>query len=249
MKTFVIALFLSLTLFFSCTKADDCDDQITENFYKLSRNVIFSDSLLNNKQNWTFDLDWHRGYCDSVQYCDAKIDSGLYIYTGGKYCDGCIEKVSIPITIGNSSYLAAEVKFRDFLISKGHTGSTFADNIFYFGANGKMLSFGGDYQSDPSGFNNEVDINVGGHVVHFLLDIKNSKTYAYSDATIMMVGGYPAPAGTNLSQLTVLNSPNGMLVKDEIIFTCRNGFVDLVGPVASQLSIEYIILYIPKTPC
>ena len=243
MKSFLKIIVLSFTLV-ACSKDDqESETSCIENFYKYPRTVLLTDSFNNNQNNWNINLE--PGFmCNTSLYCEAKIDSGMFLKTGGKNCGGCEASASWNILLHNSDFLAAEVKFNDFFISMGYgfAGTDWASSRFVFGFNGLELSFGHDLRSIS-----EFKMNAGGYVIHFLLDLKNQRTYAFSDKPIPFeeLGSSSNIVGKDLRGLTeIFNSSNSMA-----LFECKDGFVDLQGPEMSQMSVEYITLYEPIFPC
>ena len=231
----------------SCSK-DSLDCDITKSFYTYDRNVIFSEKFKTPNPHWKILLDGGFFRCDTGNSCQAYIGSGLHLKTGGMECEGCVAEAKREIPNIHPDYLAAEVHFDDFIMSIGHVGSSFEQNLFYFGLGDAQLFFGLNFDAKRGPFKYEVDMDLSGHVVHFLIDMSSRQTYAYSDKIVTMNDGNPASGGKDLSGLTTKSS-GSIDLGDNVVFSSRDGFADMVGPWASRMSIRSIEIYEPLPPC
>ncbi len=239
-NTFI--LIVSLLMITSCSKENDdpSSSSCSENFYKLKRRLILQEDFSSTSNNWNLVAINEMPECDSLDYCTSKIDNGLTLKNEDGFCS-CQSNASWSISSQNIKYIAAEVKFEDFAIDMGWSfqGTDKARNSFSLALNGIGLVIGPDV-----GNTDIFEMNLGGHTVHFLLDIENKKVCAFSDSPISFVGGQNPPigiVGNDISAIVKIVESN----ENEIKFNCNPGFGDVDFNIPGNILIKSVILYEP----
>ena len=225
-------LFCALSMIFSCSKENDNPNSL-KSFYKIDRRILLQENFVDNKNSWILVSEKEFPDCDLPEFCVSKILNGLFLENQDEICQ-CTSNASWTIPAQSLKYLAVEVEFTDFAIDIGwgFQGSDRAKNTFRFSLNGKGLVIGRNVE----GFD-ALNINLGGHKVHFLLDVINDRVCAISDQTISFNG----KDTTDISDLAELIESSS----DQIMFTCDPGFGDVEGSIPGNISIKSITLYEP----
>lgn len=241
----IMLAFVCIGTFSSCkddSSEDPCELDDVSSFYALSRNVILSESFDNNNNEWTLtQTQWlSPDLCDTT--AEPTISQGeLSMVT---LCDRDTATATLDIPAISGRYLAAEVKFNQFIIRMSCPPNTYENAYFIIDYGNKRAAIG--LRKLYSCFK----MDMSGHTVHFLLDLEDEAAYAFTDEFIEHYDGDPiyseGTAGiynTDISSIFPMN--NKQEAASQAIFGVTTGFEDVAGPVYASMRVESIELYEP----
>lgn len=217
---------------------DKCEEDISAKFHRYERTILLNESFTDTLNGWKLDVYSHPAFsCDTTEHCQAFIQDGLFLKTGGFECPDCLSSATWEIPAGDYKYLAAEVKFKDFILNYDGVYSDFEQGFFTMRYADVSFIFGKkDYTWDDY-----LVLDLSARTMHFLMDIENKTTWAF------LAPETEGLFSENEDFTSRLQAAEGST--NTVQFSSEDGWTDLGMSLPSSMSIEHVIIYEPVLPC